>query len=381
MQPQFKQPVSILAKKQKSNLINNKNPYVNDENEVKKPVSILKRNEEDKMYPISRPMYPHQAQIHHNMNTYPMGMAVQTRANNNRRFVQNTNPYASIPDAEYFDMHKSSKMSMNQTLTNGSTRKRVQFANTPSMHSASSEGDLSAPVNSRVKPTSGHHYHKPNHHSHRRHHNHNHHGHSHRRSSSTSNFNTSSMSCRSHNPHMGRSGYGRSSFRQYSNRSLNAGDIESDYYDPNEPCTCEYDDDQNTCSTCSSNTTTSTTSTDSDSDMDDFGCDPLDNYYKMYYNQYNNNANRAQFDQRSFQGKLQTNTTGNGQSNQGSLNRRFNSGIKISYVDSLPLARTNPAPSKSKSSKEDKEKNKTTAKGEKRSQNLKRTIVLFLKLN
>lgn len=299
----------------------------------KQPVSILKRNDEsaDKMYPISRPYNPG-ASLPRNLNQ--------------RQFNRTFDPYTAINEP------------LNVTLNQTATRKRVQFATTPQMQSASSEGDLSGAGLSR-KPHK--HRTEPN----RQHIHRSSRQGSHRRSSSTSNFNTSAVSCRSHNPNLGRSAYGRSSFRQYSNRSLNGVDMghqvysDSDYCDP-EQCTCDYEDNQ--CSTCDSNTTTSTTSTDSDSDMDDFGCDTLEKYYKFY----NANFNKQQVDQRSMNSVKCVPT------NQGSMNRRYNSGVKISYVDTLPLARTNPAPVKSKEGKEKKSLLKLGSKGEKKKSKFKK---------
>ncbi|CAF0852384.1 unnamed protein product [Brachionus calyciflorus] len=312
-QQQQQLPQSILSKKQ--------------------PVSILKRNDEssDKMYPISRP-YTNQS-LPRNLNQ--------------RQFNRTFDPYTTITEP------------LNLTLNQTTTRKRVQFATTPQMQSASSEGDLTGAGLAR-NPVHKPHRHRDNnkhHHIHRS----NRPG-SHRRSSSTSNFNTSNISCKSHNPNFTRSNYGRSSFRQYSNRSLNGPEMgqqiysDSDYCDP-EQCTCDYEDD-NQCSTCSSNTTTSTTSTDSDSDMDDFGCETLEKYYRFY----NANFNKQQFDQRSINsGKCVP-------VNAGTMNRRYNSGVKISYVDTLPLARTNPAPVKVKEGKEKKSLLKLGSKnGEKKS--------------
>lgn len=398
-QQQLQQPVSILTKK-----IATKNPYFNNNNNSneeninidqtdldygmhrqypqhhnqphynhKQPISILKRNDEssDKMYPISRPNCNQQFSQTNKISSIPIAKA-------NRRFVQN--PYASINDSKLmisdqcdYSSNPKISMMMNHTLNQTGTRKRVQFATTPTLASASSEGDLSKSNSTRIMINQQERKASIHSHSHSHKHRSNHQS-GHRRSSSTSNFNTSTLSCRSHNPRMNRSDKGRSSFRQFSNRSLNTGDVNhqiysdhSDYYDPSEPCTCECE--ENTCSTCSSNTTSSTTSTDSDSDMDDFGCDPLDNYYKF---QYNNYARAAQFDQRSVGrmgvGQQSSSSIANQQMN--SLSRRYNSGVKISYVDSLPLARTNPAPLNKKAGdafKENKGKSdKNGVKGEKK---------------
>ncbi|RNA20157.1 hypothetical protein BpHYR1_043175 [Brachionus plicatilis] len=121
--------------------------------------------------------------------------------------------------------------------------------------------------------------------------------------------------------------------------------MQSEYCDGE---TCDCDDNQ--CSTCSSNTTTSTDS-ESDLDDDDFGCDTLDHYYRFY----NANFNKQGCDQR----------TAAKMAPPASLTRRYNSGVKISYVDTLPLARTNPVPVKPKDGKENKEKKSLLKLGKK----------------
>lgn len=135
------------------------------------------------------------------------------------------------------------------------------------------------------------------------------------------------------------------------------------YYNENDPnneydeynSACEFDDDR-TCSTCSYSSSNTTSSTDSDcSDLDDgFGCDPLMENYGARANYPRNNSNSSQM--KNYGGVRQD-----------TFQRKFNSGVKISYVDSLPLARTNPAPppqeiKKKKKSSGDKQKKKSISK-------------------
>jgi hypothetical protein len=126
-----------------------------------------------------------------------------------------------------------------------------------------------------------------------------------------------------------------------SNRSLNLtsrSEVENDYDEYNSAC--EFDDDR-TCSTCSfdsGSSGSSTSSTDSESDFDDgFGCDPLESYSRSY-----SRASLAQPRQLAA-------ASSNNNNNADTFQRKYNSGLKISYVDSLPLARTNPPPSSSSS--------------------------------
>ena len=293
--------------------------------EANQPTSILKRHDSnEKMYPISRPKSSNASFARH---------------------PRRTSPYATINDPEEFSSTQP-------------RQKRVQFANVPPLIGASSIGDLRGckePYsNDRHLNSSRSHHHRNhiqevnnyrhhdrhnrnhnNNHHHHHHHNHNHGHSSHRRSSSTSNFNSSTMSSKSHrhyNRHPNPQRFNRSNI----NRSLNGANFgDSDHYeDYNSACEFENDDDY-TCSTCSSTSNTTTTSTsssaDSDSDMDDFG---IDNYSKFY--------NRMNIDQRSTSSARGASLN---KSNNNNMSTRVNPALKISYVDSLPLARTNPAPS------------------------------------
>ena len=381
-----------------------------------KPVSILKRfDSSEKMYPISRP-----TSSGHTMNGSNNTLNNLTAASNpytfqmnpngtfprNKRLAQpQTNGYscadANLDSDSIYDQSKlRASQLMNQTQ--GARQKRVQFANIPPLVSTSPAVDLAQMNKMMQRPQRAslhdsyaneapvrHHRHRSSSndaakHHHRRHHTH--HG-SHRRSSSSTNFNTSTMSSKSHRSshahgHSSRHHH-RSSNRQVSNRSLNAGNgqfySDTDYYETNGEegfnSACEFDDDQNTCSTCSSsasNTTSSTSSTDSDSDFDDFGCDPLDNYSRYYEARNANNASRVQYDQRSLSGMsgAQFNPSrmpaSNPSSSASAFHRKYNSGIKISYVDDLPLARTNPIQHskelKSKSKSKGSDKKKTMSK-------------------
>jgi hypothetical protein len=203
----------------------------------------------------------------------------------------------------------------------------------------------------------------PHHHQHRHHH-HNHKSHrkhvSHRRSSSTNNFNTSTISSKSYNMR----GTDIDTSRKLSNRSLNQYYGEADCNQPTEDyysaSACECDGDEyNMCSTCSSsgsNTTSSTTSTESDdSDMEDFGYGASNFYF--------NQGNPSGFNRSINLNKLDTNAYSSSAVSSNSkaiYQSRFNNGLKISYVDSLPLARTNPLPTgenkKSSKTKSDKKK-------------------------
>lgn len=103
---------------------------------------------------------------------------------------------------------------------------------------------------------------------------------------------------------------------------------------------CEFDDDR-TCSTCSYSSSNSATSTDSESDFDDdgFGCDPIDAYQRNYRAPVPSLPRSSNSSSRMMA------------SSQDTFQRKYNSGLKISYVDNLPLARTNPAPEHKKSKK------------------------------
>ena len=319
--------------------------YSSQQNLNMQPTSILKRyDSSEKMYPISRPQQsnPYTFQMNDN-NT--MGRQRNRYDNDLNETRQQRNIIAS----------SSSTCINNQP---GRQIKRVQFANIPPLTGASSVGDLvnNSSYNRRHHDdqhkhrhhhrSSGHHHH----HSSDRHRSSRHHHGSHKRSSSTSNFNVSTASSKSsrHHPHRH-----HHSSRQLSNRSLTTNGSnkiysDSDYYydDKNDEYNSAYelDDDQYTCSTCSSsNTTTSTSSsTDSESDMDDFGSDVLDHYSKFYSKSgftSNQQARPANFDQRSLN---RINLNSNNNNTVSSFNRKYNSGLKISYVDNLPLARTNP---------------------------------------
>jgi hypothetical protein len=244
--------------------------------------------------------------------------------------------------------------------------------------------------------------HKPHHrqqqhqHSHRHHHNNQptsrHHRHSRsnsadqRRSSSVSNFN---MSYQSGNPSA--SGIQRHRQHRHSQRSEiidsnfyrpnnhhhhNDGEFysDNDYYDGS-GIYYEDEDDCNTCSTCSSSnnstlntlsdnssSSSSSTTESSDDSEDDFGGDPLRNYSShsaRFYGQASNvslplAAPRNQIAMREFKRNVMSGTCGSDYANIMNNNeniRRKLSGTKISYVDSLPLARTNPVESNSKSGK------------------------------
>ncbi len=272
-------------------------------------------------------------------------------------------------------------------------RKRVQFANIPPLASASSAGDLTL-TGGQLNPAhhhhSGHHRHRSSSKSHGHHHHHHHGGHHrhHRRSSSTSNFNTSTMSARPASSRKHSHHHSHHHKRQLSNRSLtmaptNSGQIysDSDYcyqthgaddYDYNDGfnSACEFDDYyNNTCSTCSSSTTSSsntTTSTDSDeedSDLDDdFGMYGSQN--KFYAQHMRPHGGMTQFDQRSLN-RLNLNNTGNFAQQQQQQQRKFtnpSTGLKISYVDNLPLARTNPVPNGGQAGTKQ-PKSKTSKKG------------------
>lgn len=118
---------------------------------------------------------------------------------------------------------------------------------------------------------------------------------------------------------------------------------------------CEFDDDR-TCSTCSYSSSNSATSTDSESDFDDdgFGCDPLDSYPRNYRAPLSSLPRSSNSSSRMTASAADT------------FQRKYNSGLKISYVDNLPLARTNPAPEHKKpkkaSSSSGSKKNKSISK-------------------
>ena len=277
-------------------------------------------------------------------------------------------------------------------------RKRVQFANMPPLTSASSAGDLTLTGAQLNPPHHRHHHHREHRsasskpHSYRhQHHHHRHHEHGgtsrqHRRSSSTSNFNSSTMVTRPVSTSVHKHAAGRHAGehhrhrRQLSNHSLtipsnqiysdsdycyypNSGEFnrcsgnENHYDDYNDgfSSACDFDDYyNNTCSTCSSssatsssNTTTSTDSDEDDSDLDDdFGGGGAmygsqnGKFYNSQQQQRRPIMAAAQFDQRSLNRLHLSNANKVTNFNQQQCQqRKF-----ISYVDSLPLARTNPAP-------------------------------------
>lgn len=325
------------------------------------PVSILKQRHDscEKMYPISRPSGNHsinpyafetngggtlprkgKQQYYNDYQENDMNLS-QMNYGSNKHMYENGNPFASKSSSCITGVQRQTK--------------RVQFANVPPLPNASSvgnltitEGDFDSHRN-RMRNSRKHgrdmSYHADDdprsshrHRSHRSSHDHHSyhsssssggHRHSqHRRSSSTSNFNTSTMS------HKPRSSCSNSRHgRQTANRSLVANPYADEPYDE-----CEYDDDR-TCSTCSSscsNLTSSTTSTDSESD-DDFGIDPLE------FDGRFSKQNHLRLSQQSRDFNRSYNMAGSRPSS--GLYRNYNIGPKISYVDSLPLARTNPAPS------------------------------------
>jgi len=316
---------------------------------LKQPQSILKRyDSSEKMNPISRPISHCEVPNHHNFNNHTTSTTLP----------RNMNPHNS----GYSSSHQRNKLNSTymadsdtrNVLSSTSAaciqpRKRVQFANIPPLNTCSSVGDLSSNTRAnrftnepQFSRSSRGHRDRSNrgyHESSRRHKSH--HGSGHRRSSSTSNFNTSTMSARS-----GRSGSrGYNQHRAVSNRSLNMVDNyeENDYDEYNSAC--EFDDDR-TCSTCSFSSSNSS-STESDlSDLEDgFGCDPIENYRRGGYPR-NNSTGQMQLGRNNFSSS-QRGAAASGDP----LNRKYNPGLKISYVDSLPLARTNPAPQEPKKSK------------------------------
>jgi prickle len=350
------------------------------------PRSILKRfDSSEKMYPISRPSSNkamHQQQYPTFSNHHQ-----QQRANrlvNQAILLTNNNPYQP-PNQDYNLEEDMNDLNLTTKSLKINGRKRVQFANVPTLVnvSANSLGDLSMNQSKQHRHTHkskhhhrhrheemddyedecnrshrkhrSHHHHHHHHHDNKPNHHHNHHhrrsgscNSSHRRSSSTSNFNPS-------NPMTNSGSYRIHHQRQLSNRSLvlpqNSQNFstnnepvfysDTDYYDGYNSA-CEFDQ---TCSTCSlestaSNTTTSTTSTDSDSEFDDFGCDPMDSIYST--RSYRNLNQHQAFDQRSLNRIQFANNSSKPPRVKSSANSNTNK--LISYVDSLPLARTNPAP-------------------------------------
>lgn len=206
----------------------------------------------------------------------------------------------------------------------GTLPKRVQFANIPSRRSSSSDCDLSDCVHGKSK--SNRKYHRPRSSpscSGER-------SKTDRRSSSVSNFMRDSNTSKHRYRHSGRSvddyivkmnrsNIGRSSFGQAWSKSVHEN-IES---------TSDFD--QSTCSTSSSY--------DSASDVDEYKC------YFHEYNSFKTDHNRKRpkklplNQQRQYFNK----TTNSDSLAESSVSTRsFYSGFKISYVDSLPLARTNP---------------------------------------
>jgi hypothetical protein len=217
----------------------------------------------------------------------------------------------------------------------------------------------------------------------------------HRRSSSTSNFNTSTMSSKSHHRHSNSSS--RHSNKSKSNRSLidysdhdriNNNNNNNDY-ETNSACEFDYDNDEDechhTCSTCSSTNSTNTTSStssstdDDNSDFDDFGCDPaLEAAYSKFYSYQNKNPQQQRIT--NFANKsLSSNPNNNPENNSSS--RRYNSGLKISYVDNLPLARTNPAVASSSSTNPSNGAHKKSSTSKSSSSGKKKAISKFKKDN
>jgi len=334
--------------------------------ETLKTKSILKRyDSSEKMNPISRPisqhcdMQPNPYQFHNNSGTFP-----RNHHKPNSTYSNLDDEPIHITTASSFQKHALSSSSAACMGTQQPRTKRVQFANIPPLNTCSSVGDLSQRDRCSTMPdqqqftrhrshrdrSSRHSHHEEMYDARKRHSHRN--GGSHRRSSSTSNFNTSTMSSKSYRHSSGRHGHSRSS-HQMSNRSLNLAsrsDVENDYDEYNSAC--EFDDDR-TCSTCSFSGSSTTSSTDSESDFDDgFGCDPLESYSRNYPRGGQNNFHRASLTQpRSSQ------SSANG-GNTDTFQRKYNSGLKISYVDSLPLARTNPPPSDIKKHKKSSSSNK-----------------------
>lgn len=298
---------------------------------------------------------------------------------------EDTGDYAAPRDCNNPLVSKSSSCIGNNPNGGARQTKRVQFANIPPLVNASSVGNLTISDatefstrhhRSRMNITKHQHHHMGDmslrddydprygqRHS-QRHHASNHGGHSsrhrshggsHRRSSSTSNFNTSSVSNKPRS-----SGSQRRQRPMSANRSLTMdGD---QYYDDeyNNSSACNEFDDDNTCSTCSSscsNITSSTSTTDSESE-DDFGDHPHHHHHHHQMMMMNDHYNSQRFNKNSILRSSQMSGRSYGQRppsssqfNQqpsypasSSSYRAYNSGLKISYVDSLPLARTNPAP-------------------------------------
>ena len=340
------------------------------------------------MYPISRPTASNSTNTCHQQQGYPP----QNDAINNNpyTFQMNSNsgsggtlPRNYKPHLAYTDTEPNQQIIYNNTMNpitpniQQIRQKRVQFANIPpspanpivvpsqSSHRSMAQDFLNNNNNNNQRH--GHHMPRRDRHRSSSQQQQQHHSSSmslstqhrsnkpHRRSSSTSNFNTSTMSSKSHQRQ-----HRHSHRSSKSNRSLIVGSSAAlDYNDNgfNSACEFEYENEdeyQNACSTCSStissNTTTSTSSTDSDSDFDDFGCDPLETYSKMYYQKNTSLRMNAASHSVSCDQSSQMPTNNNNNNNNGTSTRRYNSGLKISYVDNLPLARTNPAPSTSTTS-------------------------------
>ena len=160
----------------------------------------------------------------------------------------------------------------------------------------------------------------------------------HKRSSSTSNFSASSYGQR--RPARGHNSHSRSA----SNRSLNLPggndclDNTGDEYNS----ACEFEDER-TCSSCSFSSSSSATSTDSESD--EFDDDGFGGYARNY------RAAIVPAQQQQPPLARSSNSASRMAGAQDTFQRKYNSGLKISYVDNLPLARTNPAPEQKKAKK------------------------------
>lgn len=314
--------------------------------------SILKRyDSSEKMNPISRPVSSiSNHQFTADFNSTHCGSTLPRNHNahhQTRGKLNSTTADLTSASAACFSNHQPAPQQ----------RKRVQFANIPPLQSASSVGDLSS--NTRANRFTNepqfrrdsrgnrqsHHEDMYQDRSSRRSHGRT----SHRRSSSTSNFNSSSLSSRSSHGRHASSGHHNNRYnshtrsRNMSNRSLNLPadymNNTGDYGEYNSAC--EFDDDR-TCSTCSYSSSNSATSTDSESDFDTddgFGCDPLDAYQRNY------RAPAASLPRSSHSSSRMMASASD------TFQRKYNSGLKISYVDNLPLARTNPAPEHKKKPK------------------------------
>lgn len=397
--PSSKSPLVQPKQPLKSNL--KKNPAQSGQ----MPVSILKRfDSSERMYPFSRPNGLASASASM-LQQHSQAAAHLCSASVNGGFDMGSMPRGRSSRGNYgdsVDYGYGMKLSKSFHSQPGSPvmhapqiqpqiRKRVQFANIPPLNSSAGDLHLTGGFSPSSSKSSRHHNRPSSHHSHHHHHqkHHKHHGkRSHRRSSSTGNFNNMSMQAMpsnampyGHHHHHHHSHHNkRQNVRQLSNRSLNMQNPQI-YSDSDYCCTTagygypqgvdygdyeDYEDNDyfnNTCSTCSSSTLTSssntTTSTDSDSEEsdleDDFGMMSLNAAPAMH--QQRQRQQQLQFDQRSLQHQQHMMMQP-----RRPLQPATNSqGLKISYVDSLPLARTNPAP-KAIKNKESKKKSGGLAK-------------------